>query len=125
MIRQILLVAAGGAAGSVLRFLTTIFTARFFTGIFPLATFIANIAGCFLIGLLVGLFPMGNPANQQLRLLLITGFCGGYTTFSTFSYENFSLIDSGNGGIAILYMLASVAGGLVAVWLGMMVSGPQ
>ena len=118
MLKQILLVGIGGAAGSILRFLTYVATARFFTGIFPLGTFIANIAGCFLIGLLMGKFAGDQGHNLQMRFLLVTGFCGGYTTFSAFSYENIMLFNSNNSLLAIINIAASVFGGILAVWLG-------
>jgi CrcB protein len=117
MLKQFLLVGVGGAAGSMLRFLTSVVTAKFFAGIFPLATLITNIAGCFLIGLLMG--KLSAATDHQLRLLLVTGFCGGYTTFSAFSYENMMLFNSNNSLQAIGYIFASVMGGIIAVWLGL------
>jgi CrcB protein len=122
MFKQFLLVGIGGATGSMLRYLTSILTARYFTGRFPLSTFITNIAGCFLIGLLMGALVENNSSNQQLRLLLVTGFCGGYTTFSAFSYENMILLTSNNSLVAIGYIFASVFLGILAVWLGLNVS---
>jgi CrcB protein len=115
--KQILLVGLGGAAGSMLRYLTTILTARYFPVQFPLGTFVVNITGCFLIGLLMG--GLADQHNPQLRLLLITGFCGGYTTFSAFSYENMVLLNSNHSLMAIGYIFASVVFGLAAVWLGL------
>ena len=119
MVKQILLVGLGGAAGSILRYLTYLFTNRYFSGLFPIATFITNVAGCFIIGMLMGLLIENNAANLQLRLLLVTGFCGGYTTFSAFSYENILLLNSNHALIAIGYIFASVITGIVAVWLGL------
>jgi CrcB protein len=119
MLKQLLLVGIGGAAGSILRYLTAVLTNRFFSGIFPLATFITNIAGCFLIGILMGWLIDDNASNQQLRLLMVTGFCGGYTTFSAFSYENIYLLESNNSFLAIGYIFASVVLGMAAVWLGL------
>jgi CrcB protein len=116
MLKQLLLVGVGGAAGSMLRFLTSILTSRFYNGAFPLATLIINIVGCFLIGLVMAKFA--GAENNQLRLLLVTGFCGGYTTFSAFSYENITLFNTGNALLAITYMAASIFGGILAVWLG-------
>lgn len=119
MIRPILLVAIGGASGSVLRYLTSEFFKKYTTSAFPTGTFIANIVGCLLIGLLIGLLDKTGSENPQLKWLLITGFCGGYTTFSTFSYENLSLFQHGNYGLGLLYMGSSILLGLLAVGLGL------
>ena len=91
MLKSILLVGVGGAAGSMLRYLTALLVNRYANSHFPWATFTVNILGCFLIGLLFGLLDKQQVANQNIRLLLITGFCGGYTTFSAFSIENLNL----------------------------------
>jgi CrcB protein len=119
MIRPILLVAIGGALGSVLRYLTSEFFKKYTTSAFPTGTFIANIVGCLLIGLLIGLLDKTGSENPQLKWFLITGFCGGYTTFSTFSYENLSLFQHGNYGLGLLYMGSSILLGLLAVGLGL------
>ena len=122
MIKQILLVGLGGGLGSVFRFLTSLLTAKYYSNAFPLATFTANILGCFLIGQLIGILGQNIQANNNLRLLLITGFCGGYTTFSTFASENFSLLQTNNYLTAILYIGTSIFAGLLAVWLGLTIS---
>ena len=118
MIKHVIMVGAGGAAGSILRFLVSVIASRYFPGHLPLATFIVNITGCFLIGLLVAQLS-ATTADQSLRFLLITGFCGGYTTFSAFSYENVMLINNGNALLAAGYIFASVILGIAAVWLGL------
>lgn len=114
MIKQILLVGAGGAVGSVLRFLSSVFINRIELFAFPVATFIVNIVGCFCIGLFANLVPTNN-----IRLLLITGFCGGFTTFSTFASENLTLINNNQMPLAFVYTLSSCVIGVCAVWLGM------
>jgi len=118
MLRQILLVAAGGALGSVLRYLSFVWTSRFFTGNFPLATFLTNILGCLLIGLLMGFLTRNNLEDSSLKWLLVTGFCGGYTTFSTFGYETVSLMSGQQYTTAFAYVAGSVVIGLAAVFAG-------
>lgn len=118
MLRQILLVALGGALGSALRYLTALLLARHYTGSIPLATLVVNLVGCFLIGLLIGLCS----DMTHLRLLFITGFCGGFTTFSTFTAESYSMFREGAYGLALLYISGSVLIGLLALWLGICLS---
>ena len=119
MWRSVLLVGIGGGAGSILRMLVNVYVNKWTNQTFPLATFLVNIAGCLIIGILFGLFAKGQLAHQDYKMFLATGFCGGFTTFSTFSSEGLLLFQSGNGQTAILYLLLSIITGLGAVWLGM------
>ena len=118
MLRAVLLVGLGGGVGSILRFLTNVLLKRLVDISFPLHTFVVNLLGCLVIGLLVGLFERYDIGNSDLRHLLVIGFCGGYTTFSTFALENMQLVQSGNLALAFVYIAASVITGLLAVWLG-------
>lgn len=118
MFRQLLLVALGGALGSVLRYFTALLLARHYTGSIPLATLVVNLVGCFLIGLLIGLCSETTP----LRLLFITGFCGGFTTFSTFTAESYTMFREGAYGLALLYIAGSVLIGLLALGIGLYLS---
>jgi CrcB protein len=117
--RTLLLIGLGGGIGSILRYLTTVAVNRLGPATFPWGTFTVNIAGSFLVGILIGFFGRQLPVNADLRFLLITGFCGGYTTFSTFTSEHISLLQSGQPLTAFGYMTGSLLAGLLAVWLGL------
>lgn len=120
MFKDILFVGLGGGIGSIMRFLTSRFTARLVAAQWLfLGTLAANLIGCFLIGILSGWMLSHMPDNQSFRLLFIVGFCGGYTTFSTFAFENYRLIEMNQWGILLIYLTASVVLGIIAVWLGM------
>ncbi len=118
MLRTLILVGIGGAVGSVLRYLTAVLTNRLCSSDFPFATFAVNLAGCLLIGILLGFAEKYQVLNANLRNLLVTGFCGGYTTFSAFASENVNLLQQGHMLTAIVYMAGSIFLGLFAVWLG-------
>jgi CrcB protein len=120
--RTILLVALGGGIGSVFRYLTGVLTSRYFQGHFPLATFITNILGCFLIGLIMGFLVKSQMQDSAMRWFLVTGFCGGYTTFSAFGYENIALLQGQHFIAGFGYIALSVIAGLAAVWLGLFIA---
>jgi CrcB protein len=118
MIKEILLVALGGSLGSILRYLGAVYTSKLIPAGFPAGTFIVNLLGCFLIGVLIGLSEHRHLLSENHRLLLVTGFCGGFTTFSAFSAESLQLFESGHPLVGILYLAASVLAGIAAVWTG-------
>ena len=113
----ILVVAAGGALGSVARYLVGIGAGKLFGTDFPWGTLIINVTGSFLIGTFVGLFATKWDLPQSARLFLTVGICGGYTTFSTFSLDAWYLVERGQTPASVAYMLASVVlsvGALIA-----------
>ena len=111
---KIFLVFIGGGIGSVFRHLIGVLLSSCETLVFPLATFIANLLGCFIIGLLVGKVNL----SSKMNLLLVTGFCGGFTTFSTFSKESLLLIEQNHVILALTYILTSILIGTILVWIG-------
>lgn len=122
MVKSILLVGLGGGLGSIFRYLTAVFSEKYLQILFPLGTFFVNIIGCFLIGLLMGFLGQNVTENQNVKLLFISGFCGGYTTFSTFAYENIAMLQNNNYRGALFYIALSVVSGVFAVWLGIKVA---
>lgn len=116
--KNIILVGLGGGAGSIARFLCQKFVYEWYPHPFPLGTFLVNISGCFLIGIFYELAEKGNLLTPEWRILLTTGFCGGFTTFSTFAYENINLLRNGDIMYFMLYIIASVILGILATWLG-------
>src|SRR5580693_2390139 len=95
MSRIILLVGFGGALGSIGRYLAQQLAARYILSTFPYGTFAVNILGCFVIGLIYGISARTGWLSPEWRIFLATGLCGGFTTFSTFSYESVMLMNDG------------------------------
>ncbi|MBW2961004.1 fluoride efflux transporter CrcB [Mesonia aestuariivivens] len=116
--KQLALVFLGGGTGSIMRFLLGKWLNNFSTGI-PYGTFLANVLGSLLIGLILGYFAKSEHLSQETTLLLATGFCGGFTTFSTFAYESHMFLRSGDFITFAAYGLTSVIIGFAAVFLGM------
>src|ERR1700755_933279 len=113
-----LLIALGGAAGSLLRYSLGGAVQRLSASGFPIGTLFVNISGCFIIGVLVRQF-MNIQLSPELRALLIVGFCGGFTTFSTFSAETLGLIEGGEYARATSYVILSLGLCLLATVAGM------
>jgi len=116
--KQLLFVFIGGGFGSVLRFVIGKWLNNTENGI-PYGTFIANILGSLLIGLILGYAAKNDAISQNQTLLLATGFCGGFTTFSTFAYENHVFLKSGDFTSFAIYSIASFVIGFLAVFAGM------
>ena len=115
--KSLFLVFIGGGFGSVLRFLIGKWLNNSESG-FPYGTFLANILGSLLIGIILGYAAKSDSLNQNQTLLLATGFCGGFTTFSTFAYENHLFLKSGDFTSFALYTIASFTIGFLAVFSG-------
>ena len=111
-------VGLGGFLGSMARHAIAVGVPPAASGRFPLATFAVNCIGCLLIGILAGAFARV-PATESVRLFLVTGVLGGFTTFSAFGLESINLLRRGEIGFALLYILGSVVVGIAAVWLGL------
>ncbi|WP_055446626.1 fluoride efflux transporter CrcB [Lacinutrix mariniflava] len=116
--KNVLLVFIGGGFGSVLRYLLGKFLNNTENGI-PYGTFAANILGSLLIGIILGLALKNNTLSQNSTLLLATGFCGGFTTFSSFAYENHVFLKAGDFTSFAIYTIASFVIGFLAVFGGM------
>ncbi|MDD7913473.1 fluoride efflux transporter CrcB [Polaribacter ponticola] len=115
--KNLLFVFIGGGFGSVLRFLIGKWLNNS-EGNFPLGTFVANVLGSLLIGVILGYVAKNDAINQNHTLLLATGFCGGFTTFSTFAYENQVFLKSGDFTSFAFYTIASFVVGFLAVFAG-------
>ena len=119
--KQLFLVFIGGGFGSVLRFIIGKYLNSTETGI-PYGTFLANILGSLIIGIILGLAAKNNALSQNHTLLLATGFCGGFTTFSSFAYENHVFLKSGDFFSFAICTIASFFIGFSAVFLGMYIA---
>ncbi len=119
MIKNILLVGLGGGLGSLARYLCQRWFAEVYSHSFPWGTFAVNITGCFLIGVFWGMSFRSFDSNEYWKLFLMTGLCGGFTTFSAFTLEGIGLLKENKTGLFFSYVAASVLIGLVATYAGM------
>lgn len=120
-----LIVGVGGFIGSVARYLFASQLTKLFPSAFPWGTFVVNITGCLVIGLVYGFAQRYQWFSPELRFFLATGICGGYTTFSSFAYENVQLIQSGDFGILAAYTAASLVLGIGCAALGAFITTLQ
>ncbi len=122
MLRNFLFVGLGGSVGCMARYGASLLVNKWWQQQFPLATFLINITGCFLIGILYGLGQRQDWWRDAMWLLLASGFCGGFTTFSTFALEGNLLLAGKFNLLVIVYTVASVFAGLVLCRAGMWLS---
>lgn len=118
MIKSMIIAGLGGFVGSALRFLTSKLCQLLWASAFPLSTLIVNTVGSLLIGIFFGWVERGNILSTQMNIFLITGFCGGLTTFSSLSNDIYLLIERREWGEFLLYTSLTFVLGLVAVYLG-------
>jgi fluoride exporter len=119
------MVLLGGAVGSLTRYVAGTAIMTRFGGRFPLGTFVINVTGSFLIGLIMTLLTERVQPHPNWRLLLVVGFLGGYTTFSSFEWESLGLVKDGMRWLGLLNVTASVVLGYLAAWLGVLVASKR
>ncbi len=118
MVKSILAVGLGSFAGGAARYLVMRWVQIKVTGGFPLGTMVVNVAGCFVLGLMAGVLGRLGVTNGYVKLFLTAGFCGGFTTFSTFMGDNMVLARAGDVAGMAANMALSIAAGAAAMWLG-------
>jgi len=122
MLSNYLIIGLGGFLGAVARYSVALWVGQRWGRTFPLGTFVVNISGSFLISLLMSLFTERFMVSPQVRLFLVVGFIGAYTTFSTFEYETGTLLKDGEWSIALANVILSVIAGFVALKLGELIA---
>ena len=122
MFKTLLLVGSGGFLGSISRFLTSRFLQNNFPSAFPFGTFFVNVSGCLLIGIIYGFSERSSLLTPGWKMFLAVGFCGGFTTFSTFANENLALLRDGDFFHFSLYTGLSIFLGIAATFLGVIIT---
>ncbi|UII29168.1 fluoride efflux transporter CrcB [Fulvivirga maritima] len=118
MLKNVLLVGLGGFLGSTSRYLTYYLIDRKVESLYPWSTFTVNIVGSLILGILLGFIAKAHLANDHLRLVFAVGFCGSFTTFSSFMYENLYLFQQKAYSTSMLYLIGSIVLGFIAVFAG-------
>lgn len=118
MLKILFIIGTGSFLGGISRFLVSRLIQNMAVSAFPYGTFVVNIAGCFLIGLFYSLSERNHLISPEWRMFLTVGFCGGFTTFSTFANENFAMLRDGNILSVALYASLSVFVGICATYFG-------
>lgn len=119
MFNKLLFVFIGGGLGSVIRYIITRYVTHKYESDLPLGTFIVNVIGSLLLGVIVGVAQKNNWVESHILVLFTAGFCGGFTTFSAFALENVLLMKQGDVAIVLFYTTLSIILGLVAAFLGL------
>lgn len=122
MIKNLLIVGLGGGVGSMSRYAVQKILQAQSIATFPIGTLLVNITGCFLIGILWSMVSRSLSWSEELKLLLMTGFCGGFTTFSAFTLEGMGLLKENKTALFFIYLTASVVGGLLATFIGIRIA---
>jgi len=115
---KLFLIGSGGFLGSIARYLTSRTIDGKINSIFPYGTLTVNIIGSFILGLIYSWIARKADGSENLKLILATGFCGGFTTFSAFAYENLNLLEQKMSGISVIYIIVSLIFGVLAVMAG-------
>jgi CrcB protein len=119
---NLLVIAIGGAIGSVARYLLSSFVLRVAGTLFPLGTFVVNVAGCLAFGVIAGAASQRVQLTPAVRLFLLTGILGGFTTFSSYAFESFTLMRDGQMLWASINIAGQVIAGLVGMWAGYVIT---
>jgi fluoride exporter len=125
MLGRYFVVLAGAGLGGLTRYIAGIWIAQKYGGRFPLGTFVINITGAFLVGFLMTLLTERLEPHPNWRLFLIVGVLGGYTTFSTLTYEAYEAVRTGAPWLGFVYMAGSILLGYVGVWIGALLAGSR
>lgn len=120
--KQLLLIGFGGFIGSITRYLVSRLNLTWNFHSIPMGTLTVNIIGSLLIGFMLGVFVNSNLLHTNLKLFLVVGFCGGFTTFSSFTNENFLLLQNGQILTALIYIVGSITLGILAVFTGYLIA---
>jgi CrcB protein len=115
---QYVMIALGGAVGAIARYLLALWVQQRISGSFPLGTFVVNVSGCLVMGMVMTLLTERLSVSANWRFLVPIGFIGAFTTFSTFEFETFRAIENGGWLVALSNILLGVIVGFVALWLG-------
>jgi fluoride exporter len=119
---NLLLIAIGGALGSVARYLFSLLVLRASGSLFPLGTFAVNVVGCVVFGVIIGAAQQRFVLSPEARAFLLVGVLGGFTTFSSYAYESFALLRDGQLVAAAVNIAGQIVAGLVGIWIGFLVS---